>query len=141
MERGTKCPLIVSSYSSKSENRSFFDDFAISTTAWTWKIHLFLSGKDSFIMISIFETSSYDIAWSYSSLSFGSVIYITLPKRIEGFCVFRNGLISISDWVFGNVWSCSTLFIMKTTHKSDELKKRKKKGGGPQIGYLCIKGN
>ena len=36
-------------------------------------------------------------------------------------CVFRNGLISISDWVFGNVWSCSTLFIMKMYHKSDEL--------------------
>jgi hypothetical protein len=35
----------------------------------------------------------------------------------------------ISDWVFGNVWSCSTLFIMKTFHKSDELKKSKKKGG------------
>ena len=49
----------------------------------------------------------------------------------EGFCVFRNGLISISDWVFGNVWSCSTLFIMKTPHKSDELKR-----GSPQIGYL-----
>ena len=47
--------------------------------------------------------------------------------RFEGFCVFRNGLISISDWVFGNVWSCSTLFIMKTSHKSDELKK--KRGG------------
>jgi hypothetical protein len=39
----------------------------------------------------------------------------------EGFCVFRNGLISISDWIFGNVWSCSTLFIMKTSHKSNEL--------------------
>ena len=24
---------------------------------------------------------------------------------------------SISDWVFGNVWSCLTLFIMKTSHK------------------------
>ena len=44
-------------------------------------------------------------------------------SRIE-FCVFRNGLISISDWVFGNVWSCSTLFIIKTSHKSDELKKK-----------------
>jgi hypothetical protein len=52
----------------------------------------------------------------------------------EGFCVFRNGLISISDWVFGNVWSCSTLFIMKKSHKCDELKKM----GGPQIGYLWL---
>ena len=43
-------------------------------------------------------------------------------------------LISISDWVFGHVWSCSTLFIMKTSHKSDELKNKKR--GGPQIGYL-----
>ena len=43
-------------------------------------------------------------------------------------CVFRNGLISISDWVFGNVWSCSTLFIMKTSHKSDELNNLKKGG-------------
>jgi hypothetical protein len=43
----------------------------------------------------------------------------------EGSCVFRNGLISISDWVFGNVWSCSTLFKMKTSHKSDELKNKK----------------
>ena len=48
------------------------------------------------------------------------------------YCVFRNGLISISDWVFGNVWSCSTLFIMKTSHKSDGGGG----GGGPQIGYL-----
>jgi hypothetical protein len=32
-------------------------------------------------------------------------------------------LISISDWVFGHVWSCLTLFIMKMSHKSDELKK------------------
>ena len=46
----------------------------------------------------------------------------------SGFCVFRNGLISISDWVFGNVWSCSTLFIMKTSHKSDELNNLKKGG-------------
>jgi hypothetical protein len=29
----------------------------------------------------------------------------------------------------------SSLFIMKTSHKSDELK-NKKKGGVPQIGYL-----
>ena len=29
----------------------------------------------------------------------------------------------VLTWVFGNVWSCSTLFIMKTSHKSDELKK------------------
>jgi hypothetical protein len=49
----------------------------------------------------------------------------------EGFCVFRNGLISISDWVVGHVWSCSTLFIMKTSHKRDELKKNLKKGGSP----------
>jgi hypothetical protein len=28
---------------------------------------------------------------------------------------------------------------MKTSHKSDELKKKKKKRGGPQIGYLCLK--
>ena len=51
---------------------------------------------------------------------------------------YISPLLSISDWVFDNVWSCSTLFIMKTSHKSDELKKIKKKGGGgPQIGYLC----
>jgi hypothetical protein len=47
-----------------------------------------------------------------------------LHRLEEGFCVFKNGLISISDWVFGNVWSCSTLFIMKTSHKNDELIKR-----------------
>ena len=28
------------------------------------------------------------------------------------------------------------VFIMKTSHKSDELKKKLKKRGGPQIGYL-----
>jgi hypothetical protein len=29
---------------------------------------------------------------------------IKILERVEeGFCVFRNGLISISDWVFGNV--------------------------------------
>ena len=47
-----------------------------------------------------------------------------LHRLEEGFCVFKNGLISISDWVFGNVWSCSTLFIMKASHKNDELIKR-----------------
>ena len=73
----------------------------------------------------------------YCRLSF-SLVYSYLNRLEEGFCVFRNGLISILDWVFDNVWSCSTLFIMKTSHKSDELKK-KKKGGGPQIGYLCKK--
>ena len=66
----------------------------------------------------------------------------TLPKtqseidknRVEeGFCVFRNGLISISDWVFGHVWSCLTLFIMKTSHKSDELKKIKKGGSTNRV--------
>ena len=58
----------------------------------------------------------------------------------EGFCVFRNELtVSISDWVFGNVWSCSTLqFIMKTSHKSNELKNLKKRGG-LQIGYLWVR--
>ena len=73
----------------------------------------------------------------YCRLSF-SLVYSYLNRLEEGFCVFRNGLISILDWVFDNVWSCSTLFIMKTSHKSDELKK-KKGGGGPQIGYLCKK--
>ena len=52
------------------------------------------------------------------------LFYFSVVNYKEGFCVFRNGLISISDWVFGNVWSCSTLFIMKTSHKSDELKKK-----------------
>jgi hypothetical protein len=28
---------------------------------------------------------------------------------------------------------------MKTSHKSDELKKYKKKGGGPQIWYICYR--
>jgi hypothetical protein len=43
----------------------------------------------------------------------------TLPKTL----VFRNGLISISDWVFGNVWSYSTLFIMKTSTTTKALQK------------------
>jgi hypothetical protein len=43
---------------------------------------------------------------------------------------------SISDWVFGNVWSCSTLFIMKTSHKSDELKKFKKGGSTNRVPML-----
>ena len=51
-------------------------------------------------------------------------------------CVFRNGLISISDWVFGNVWSCSTLFIMKTSHKSDELNNFKKEGSTNRVPML-----
>jgi hypothetical protein len=68
---------------------------------------------------------------------FGKIELFTFKKNRleEDFCVFRNGLISISDWVFGNVWSCSTLFIMKTSHKSDELKK-KKKGGSTNRPYL-----
>jgi hypothetical protein len=66
----------------------------------------------------------------YCRLSF-SLVYSYLNRLEEGFCVFRNGLISILDWVFDNVWSCSTLFIMKTSHKSDELKK---KGGGHKSG-------
>ena len=55
----------------------------------------------------------------------------------EGFCVLRNGLISISDWLFGNVWSCSTLFIMKTSHKSDEYKR--KRGGHKSGTYAILK--
>jgi hypothetical protein len=47
----------------------------------------------------------------------------------EGFCVFRNGLISISDLVFGNVWSCSTLYNENVPQKW-WIKKIKKKGGG-----------
>ena len=52
-----------------------------------------------------------------------SLFFLKKNRLEEGFCVFRNGLISISDWVFGNVWSCLKLFIMKTSHRSDELKK------------------
>ena len=58
---------------------------------------------------------------------------------IEGFCIFRNGLISISDWVFGNVWSCSTLLIMKTSHKSDELNNFLKKGVNKKIAPICVR--
>ena len=29
--------------------------------------------------------------------------FLTTEEKIEGFCVFRNGLISILDSVFGNV--------------------------------------
>ena len=67
------------------------------------------------------------------------LISISDWRVVEGFCVFRNGLISISDWVFGNVWSCSTLFIMKTSHKSDELKERKKGGSTNRVptGRCC----
>ena len=59
----------------------------------------------------------------YFSIWSSSTLFTMKKNRLEeGFCVFRNGLISISDWVFGNAWSCSTLFIMKTSHKNDELK-------------------
>ena len=75
-----------------------------------------------------------------------SVNFKHYKNRVEeGFCVFRNGLVSISDWVFGIVWSwvVQHLFIMKTAHKSNELKKKKKggEGGGPQIGYLWFNSN
>jgi hypothetical protein len=67
----------------------------------------------------------------------GMVPWRFIYRLEEGFCVFRNGLISISDWVFGNVWSCSTVFIMKTSHKRDELKK----GGVHKSGtYASFKG-
>jgi hypothetical protein len=52
-----------------------------------------------------------------------SILYSINRVEDRGFFVFRNGLISISDWVFGNVWSCLKLYIMKTSHRSDELKK------------------
>jgi hypothetical protein len=61
-----------------------------------------------------------------------------ITKNPRSSSVFRNGLISISDWAFGNVWSCSTLFIMKTSHKSDELKNKLKRGvhkSGTYVGY------
>jgi hypothetical protein len=58
-----------------------------------------------------------------SSLVWDIFIINTYSRGSRVFVFFRNRLISISDWVFGNVWSCSTLFIMKTSHKSDELKK------------------
>ena len=50
----------------------------------------------------------------------------------EGFSIFFF-------LVFGNVWSCSTLFIMKTSHKSDELKNLKKKGGVHKSGTYELK--
>jgi hypothetical protein len=53
--------------------------------------------------------------------------------------IFRNGLISISDWVFGHVWSCLTLFIIKTSYKSDELKTIKK-GGVHKSGTYIVNG-
>ena len=51
-----------------------------------------------------------------------------LPKKKLGQLVLKlfSNAERKTDWVFGNVWSCSTLFIMKTSHKSDELKKIKK---------------
>jgi hypothetical protein len=63
------------------------------------------------------------LAYSQTQVCHRSYIIAARVEPVEGFCVFRNGLISISDCDFGNVWSCSTLFIMKTSHKGDELKK------------------
>ena len=59
---------------------------------------------------------------------FPNVIYrypICGPPPPPLFFLFFN-----SDRVFDNVSSCSTLFIMKTSHKSDELKKKLKRGEG-----------
>jgi hypothetical protein len=43
-----------------------------------------------------------------------------LHRLEEGFVILEMGLYRSRIEFFGNVWSWSTLFIMKTSHKSDE---------------------
>ena len=66
--------------------------------------------------------------WSKTQSEFDISLFLKTQRPSIPYSVFRNGLISISDWVFGNVWSCSTLFIMKTSHKSNEIKKKGGRG-------------
>ena len=118
-----------------------------------WKLYLFLllletefvsSFIGNCITFYLYRTlATFVVLWNiictfskYCRLSF-SLVYSYLNRLEEGFCVFRNGFISISEWVFDNAWSGSTLFIMKTSHKSDDINILKK--GDPQIGYSEIR--